>query len=112
LLLGAGCCLLLLQALGLTLTFGAANPGAQAVVMTLLCMLFGYAHCLVLPMREPAAQYLQSVLLFCLGVVALSATPFASVLESAVTAGVTASSSPAGTLASRCVCCRCVASCV
>jgi hypothetical protein len=35
--------------------------------MTLLCMVFGFAHCIVSPMRESSAQTLQSALLFCLG---------------------------------------------
>jgi hypothetical protein len=69
---GDGACLrtfLLLnfQILGLVLTFGSSRPGAQAIAMTLLCMVFGFAHCIVSPMRESSAQTLQSALLFCLG---------------------------------------------
>ena len=85
----------------MTLTFGASKPGAQAIVMTLLCMIFGYTHCIVAPMREPAAQSLQAVLLFCLGVVALSATPFANALEGAIVAGASSNNTPASTLAAR-----------
>jgi hypothetical protein len=89
------------QSLGLTLTFGASKPGAQAIVMTLLCMIFGYTHCIVAPMRSASAQSLQAVLLFCLGVVALSATPFANALEGAIVAGASSNNTPASTLAAR-----------
>ena len=91
------------QSLGLTVTFGASKPGVQAIVMTLLCCTFGYMHTIVAPMRAPTAQSLQSVLLFCLGVVALSATPFANALEGAVASpGSTNYDTPSGLLATRC----------
>lgn len=91
------------QSLGLTVTFGASKPGVQAIVMTLLCFTFGYMHTIVAPMRAPTAQSLQSVLLFCLGVVALSATPFANALEGAVASpGSTNYDTPSGLLAARC----------
>lgn len=88
--------------LGLTVTFGASKPGVQAIVMTLLCFTFGYMHTIVAPMRPSTAQTLQSVLLFCLGVVALSATPFANALEGAVASpGSTNYDTPSGLLATR-----------
>ncbi len=84
------------------MTFGASQPGVQAVVMTALCMLFGNMHAIVAPMREPAAQTLQSVLLLCLGIVALCANPFASALEGAAASSGPTEDSPSGVLATRC----------
>ena len=91
-----------MQALGLTLTFGSSEPGAQAIIMTLLCAIFLYVHCTVAPMREPAAQSLQAVLLFCLGIVALSSTPFANAVEGSGATGLDSNNTPSGNLATRC----------
>lgn len=94
-----------LQSLGLALTLGTSTPGAQAVVMTVLCMLFACAHLIIAPMWEPT-QSLQTVLLLCLGAIAASATPFATMQEAAGASGKAnlggdRASIPAGDLAKR-----------
>ena len=73
--------------------------------MTLFCMLFAFAHLIVAPMHEPS-QSLQTALLFCLGAIAASAAPFATVMETAGVSGKANSGSettrvPAGDLAGR-----------
>jgi len=93
------------QCLGLALTLGTSTPAAQAVMMTLFCMLFAFAHLIVAPMHEPS-QSLQTALLFCLGAIAASAAPFATVMETAGVSGKANSGSettsvPAGDLAGR-----------
>ena len=74
-------------------------------MMTLFCMLFAFAHLIVAPMHEPS-QSLQTALLFCLGAIAASAAPFATVMETAGVSGKANSGSettsvPAGDLAGR-----------
>jgi hypothetical protein len=79
------------QTLALVYTFGASQPGVQAITLTLLCMAFLVTHVAVRPSRSPVAQALQTLLLFCLAAVAVCGTPFADELEKAVQ---TAASSP------------------
>ncbi len=64
-------------------TFASSHPGVQSLVLTLLCVLYTVVHCLASPLRRKQAQALQTVLLVCLVVVALSGTPFAEALEKA-----------------------------
>lgn len=70
-----------LQGLGLVLTFGPSTPGVQATVMTLLCICFGFLHCIMVPLKDSSAQHLQTTLLLCLTLLALASTPFANALE-------------------------------
>ena len=68
-------------ALGLVFTFGAAQPGVQALVLTLLCTAFTALHCAVGPLRHPHAGALQGLLLLCLCGLALGGVPAAEVAE-------------------------------
>jgi hypothetical protein len=68
-------------ALAIVFTFGASQPGAQALVLTALCVLFGFVHVAVEPLRNSSSHTLQTSLLFCLVVVALCSNPFAEAVE-------------------------------
>jgi hypothetical protein len=74
-------------ALALVFTFGASQPGVQALVLTALCVLFGFVHVAVEPLRNASAHTLQTSLLFCLVVVALCSNPFAEAVEGTWGAG-------------------------
>ena len=41
------------QVLGLVFSFGSAQPGVQALVLTLLCIVYGVLHATLVPMRSP-----------------------------------------------------------
>lgn len=71
------------QAVAVTLTFGSSKPGVQGLVLTLLCVVFGYLHLIIVPLKHVGAQALQTTLLFCLTILALSGTPMAGLLERA-----------------------------
>jgi hypothetical protein len=71
------------QAVAVTLTFGSSKPGVQGLVLTLLCVAFGFVHLIVVPLKHAKAQVLQTLLLFCLAILALSGTPMAALLERA-----------------------------
>ena len=62
------------QSLALVFTFGSSRPGAQSLILTLLCFLFTVAHCILRPMRTTEEQTLQAILLSTLTLVALSCT--------------------------------------
>ncbi len=90
------------QALALVLTFGSSMPGVQAIVMTLLCVVFGFVHCALTPLKDPSAQTLQTCLLLCLTVLALASTPFAHALDLQSLSVVSAvGTMPSATFASR-----------
>jgi hypothetical protein len=63
-----------LQSLALVFTFGSSRPGAQSLILTLLCFLFAMAHGILRPMRTSEEQTLQTILLSALTLVALSCT--------------------------------------
>ena len=62
---------------------GSYQPGTAALVVTALCVLCAVANAALAPLRAPVAQHLQTVLLACLCVVALSGTPNAQAREAA-----------------------------
>lgn len=68
-------------------TFMSSQPGVQSLVLTLLCVFFGFWHLIMSPLRNPQSQTLQTVLLFCLAGVALSELPFAVQLEKGTSPG-------------------------
>ncbi len=63
---------LFVQALALAFTFGTSQPQLQWMLSTLLSLLFLSVHSAASPMADPRTQSLQSVLMFCLVVVAVS----------------------------------------
>ena len=87
------------QALAVVFTFASAKPGAQCLLLTLLSVGFLALHLRVTPMRDLRAQELQSTLLGCLVVVALTGAPFAITLEVAAPSSSGSSSVPAGHMA-------------
>ncbi len=56
-------------------TFGSSQPTSQAVVLSLLCVLYSLLHLRWIPMRSTPAQTLQALLLLSLTVVAISGVP-------------------------------------
>jgi hypothetical protein len=44
------------QLLGLVFTFGSGQPGVQAMVLTLLCVVCGTLHAVLKPMRNPVVS--------------------------------------------------------
>ncbi len=71
------------QALALVYTFGSPKPGVQSLVSALICLAAALLHVAASPLRSPASQALQTVLLGCLAVVALASLPFAVSMDSA-----------------------------
>ena len=67
--------------LALTYTFGDDKPAVQTAIGAIVNALFLALHIHLRPMRDMAAQYLQTVLLFCVCVVALSQMFAASQLQ-------------------------------
>jgi hypothetical protein len=65
------------QILAFVYTFVGAHRGIQALSLSLLCGFFMALHLTWAPLRNPQAQTLQSVLLCCTMVVAISCIPFA-----------------------------------
>ena len=70
-----------LQALALVFTFGSSHPGVQALILSVLCIGYGVLHGAVHPTRSATSHTLQTLLLLCLAIVALSCTPFSDALE-------------------------------
>jgi hypothetical protein len=62
-------------------TFMSSEPGVQSLVLSTLCMFFGFWHLSMTPLRNLQSQTLQTVLLFCLAGLALSELPFTIQLE-------------------------------
>ena len=79
--------------LAMVYTFDAAQPSAQAVVQSVLCIAFVVGHVIATPLRDRDSQTLQTVLLFCLAVVAVCGTPLAVLSESAQSASLSSSDS-------------------
>ncbi len=67
--------------LALVFTFGTPYPGVQSIVLTSLCLVYEVLHLVFRPMRSQESQTLQTILLLCLALVALSGTPFTEALE-------------------------------
>jgi hypothetical protein len=67
--------------LALVFTFGSPYPGGQAIVLTSLCVVFEVLHLAFRPLRSQESQTLQTILLLCLALLALSGTPFTDALE-------------------------------
>ena len=72
------------QALGVVYAFGSSQPGVQSLILTLLCLMYTVLHCVLAPLRNPEANTMQTWLLVCLTVVALSGTPAADSAQRAV----------------------------
>jgi hypothetical protein len=83
-----------LQVLALVFTFGSQEPGVQVLVLVLLCVGVLVAHCVIVPLRSPEAQSLQTVLMVCLTLTALCSSPFATTLESGSAGHIGASTQP------------------
>jgi hypothetical protein len=60
------------QGLAMVFTFLTSEPSVQAIAVTLLSIAYGFVHCIWQPLRNPASQRLQTVLLLCLAAVACS----------------------------------------
>lgn len=82
-------------------TFMSSQPGVQSLILTMLCMLFGFWHLAMSPLRNPQSQTLQTVLLFCLAGVALSELPFSIQLEKGTAPGFSGASFASDTLSRR-----------
>ncbi len=82
-------------------TFMSSQPGVQSIILTLLCVLYGFWHLAMRPLRNPQSQTLQTVLLFCLAGVALSELPFTIQLEKGTSPGSTGASFASDALSRR-----------
>ncbi len=69
------------QALALVYSFASSQPSLQALLTTLLCLSYAALHVGQAPMGSPPAQALQTCLLLCLGVLAVTSTPTADLLQ-------------------------------
>ena len=60
------------------------QPGVQALVSTLVCLVAVLAHVTFRPLHNAASQHMQTGLLLCLAVVALASVPLAEREEAAL----------------------------
>lgn len=78
--------------IALVFAFGSSYPGLQTLLQTSLCILFLATHLIERPLQNPEAHWLQTLLLFCLALVSLSASPTAMALDEAASSGGSAAS--------------------
>ena len=68
------------QAVAIVFTFWSSDPGAQTMVLTLLCLAYSALHLSVKPLHVAEAHTLQATLLLCLTGVSIASTPYADAL--------------------------------